>query len=39
LPSTREVFFTKRSEGPYQKFLSRAADEDVYNGCGNPYSC
>ena len=23
---------------PYRQFLSSAADEDVYNGCGNPYA-
>jgi len=22
---------------PYRQFLSSAANEDVYNGCGNPY--
>jgi len=37
-PSSREVFCTKCGEGPYRQFLSSAADEDVYNGCGNPYA-
>jgi len=38
-PSSREVFCTKCGEDPYRQFLSSAADEDVYNGCGNPYPC
>lgn len=37
-PSTREVFCEKCGESPYRQFLSSAADEDVYNGCGNPYA-
>ena len=24
---------------PYRQFLSSAANEDFYNGCGNPYAC
>lgn len=37
-PSSREVFCTKCGEADYRRFLSDAADEDVYNGCGNPYA-
>jgi len=37
-PSSREVFCAKCGDGPYRQFLSSAADEDVYNGTGNPYA-
>jgi len=37
-PSSREVFCMSCGEESYQQFLSSAADEDVYNGCGNPYA-
>jgi RNase P subunit RPR2 len=36
-PSTREVFCLSCGHKDYQQFLSDAADEDVYNGSGNPY--
>ena len=35
-PSSHKVFCTKCGESDYLQFLSSAADEDVYNGCGNP---
>jgi len=37
-PSSREVFCMTCGEASYRQFLSSAADEDVYNGCGNPYA-
>jgi len=30
------VFCTSCGDAPYRQFLSSAADEDVYNGTGNP---
>ena len=37
-PSSRKVYCLKCGENDYRRFLSDAADEDVYNGCGNPYA-
>jgi len=37
-PSSLEVFCTNCGNAPYRQFLSSAADEDVYNGTGNPFA-
>ena len=37
-PSSREVFCMNCGDASYRQFRSSAADEDVYNGCGNPYA-
>lgn len=37
-PSTRSVFCPACGEPEYRQFRSAAADEDVYNGSGNPYA-
>jgi len=36
-PNGRHVMCSTCGEPEYRQFLSMAADEDVYNGCGNPY--
>ena len=37
-PSSRKVFCISCGDADYTQFLSDAADEDVYNGCGYPYA-
>jgi len=37
-PSSHEVFCMTCGEESYRQFLSSVADEDVCNGCGNPYA-
>ena len=36
-PNGRKVMCESCGEPEYRQFLSMAADEDVYNGFGNPY--
>jgi len=36
-PKGKKVMCAACGEPEYRQFLSMAADEDVYNGCGNPY--
>lgn len=37
-PSVHRAQCKTCGEPEWQRFLSEAADEDVYNGCGNPYA-
>jgi hypothetical protein len=37
-PRDKKVFCIPCGENDYRQFLSSAADEDVYNGVGNPYA-
>jgi hypothetical protein len=36
-PSVKAVYCEDCGAAEYQSFLSNAADEDVYNGCGTAY--
>lgn len=36
-PSDKEVLCLSCGHDDYQSFLSSVADENVYNGVGNPY--
>jgi hypothetical protein len=36
-PATQTVLCAVCGEPEYQEFLSMAADEDFFNGIGNPY--
>jgi len=38
-PSSQKVFCLICGAEDFRQFLSSAADEDVYHGCGNPYAC
>jgi hypothetical protein len=37
-PYNRSVQCSTCGEPAWQQFLSEAADEDTFNGCGNPYA-
>lgn len=38
-PKDRRIYCLDCGHDDYIAFRSAAADEDVYNGCGNPYAC
>jgi len=37
-PLTRSIFCEKCGETHWRQFLSEAADEEAYQGCGNPFA-